>query len=188
MACPESCVWSSRGTSPHDPGVGAQTGPTLGTTHTCADAVRTGHSLSTHTIREHSRAREEEGGSREIAHDSDDGVEQAARSCEPTATRAFGVSAIWLDRTFCYPCCPPLLTLKDNLHSRCAAISDETRSYQHVHLYVLAHCVSKTHTAVSQHKIFLPQTSAVEVYESVYASNANGTKATLWPFLPKRAI
>ena len=29
--------------------------------------------------------------SREIAHDSDDGVEQAARSCEPTATRAFGV-------------------------------------------------------------------------------------------------
>ena len=93
-------------------------------THTCADAVRTGHSLSTHTIREHSRAREEEGGSREIAHDSDDGVEQAARSCEPTATRAFGVSVIWLDRTFCYPCCPPLLTLKDNLHSRCAAISD----------------------------------------------------------------
>ena len=43
-------------------------------THTCADAVRTGHSLSTHTIREHSRAREEEGGSREIAQDSDDGV------------------------------------------------------------------------------------------------------------------
>ena len=68
-------------------------------THTCADAVRTGHSLSTHTIREHSRAREEEGGSREIAHDSDDGVEQAARSCEPTATRAFGVTAIWMDRT-----------------------------------------------------------------------------------------
>ena len=34
LACPESCVWSSRGTSPHDPGVGAQTGPTLGTTHT----------------------------------------------------------------------------------------------------------------------------------------------------------
>ena len=93
-------------------------------THTCADAVRTGHSLSTHTIREHSRAREEEGGSREIAHDSDDGVEQAAQSCEPTATRAFGVSAIWMDRTFCYACCPPLLTLKDNLHSRCAAISD----------------------------------------------------------------
>ena len=62
--------------------------------------------------------------SREIAHDSDDGVEQAARSCEPTATRAFGVSAIWMDRTFCYACCPPLLTLKDNLHSRCAAISD----------------------------------------------------------------
>ena len=83
-----------------------------------------GHSLSTHTIREHSRAREEEGGSREIAHDSDDGVEQAARSCEPTATRAFGVTAIWMDRTFCYACCPPLLTLKDNLHSRCAAISD----------------------------------------------------------------
>ena len=62
--------------------------------------------------------------SREIAHDSDDGVEQAARSCEPTATRAFGVTAIWMDRTFCYACCPPLLTLKDNLHSRCAAISD----------------------------------------------------------------
>ena len=123
LACPESCVWSSRGTSPHDPGVGAQTGPG-NHTHTCADAVRTGHSLSTHTIREHSRAREEEGGSREIAHDSDDGVEQAARSCEPTATRAFGVSAIWMDRTFCYACCPPLLTLKDNLHSGCAAISD----------------------------------------------------------------
>ena len=35
-----------------------------------------------------------------------------------SALRRFG----WIAR--CYACCPPLLTLKDNLHSRCAAISD----------------------------------------------------------------
>ena len=95
--------------------------------HTHMRRRREDRTLPVHTYNQRTLAckrREEEGGSREIAHNSDDGVEQAARSCEPTATRAFGVSAIWMDRTFCYACCPPLLTLKDNLHSRCAAISD----------------------------------------------------------------
>ena len=111
LACPESCVWSSRGTSPHDPGVGAQTGPTLGTTHTCADAVRTGHSLSTHTIREHSRAREEEGGSREIAQDSDDGVGASGVGASVPKLRAdvgrsFGAAPVSnLHRVFWVSCC-----------------------------------------------------------------------------------
>ena len=67
-------------------------------THTCADAVRTGHSLSTHTIREHSRAREEEGGSREIAQDSDDGVGASVPKlrADGRALSARRQSVIWI--------------------------------------------------------------------------------------------